>query len=141
MHTLRELIDNGHIESGGSVATACWERTLTLRKILINPELNSQIHTDHQKVKKTPWSIYSMVCDVLTNERDKNNIGSKRPYEEQIFYLQYTFLSSIKHDNPYTISYLYRPGYSSDKKLFRFKSNDSFEDKDLKIYIKMIVIG
>ena len=140
LHTLRELIDKGHIESGGAVATACWERALTLRKILIDPELNAQIHTDHQKAKKTPWSIYNMVCDVLANERDKKSIGFKRPYEEQIFYLQYTFLSSIKHGNPYTISYLYRPGYSSDEKLFRFKSNDSFEDKDLRIYIKMVVI-
>jgi hypothetical protein len=140
LHTLRDLIDKGYLESGGAVATACWERALTLRKILIEPELNAQIHTDHQKAKKTPWSIYNMVCDVLTNERKIKNIGSKRPYEEQIFYLQYTFLSTVKHGNPYTISYLYRPGYSSDEKLFRLKSNDSFEDKDLRIYIKMVVV-
>jgi len=139
LHTLRELMDKGYIESGGAVATACWERAITLRKILINPELNAQIHTDHELAKKTPWSIYDMVCDVLANEGKVKKNGSKRPYEEKIFYLQYTFLSSIKHGNPHTISYLYRPGYSSDEKLFRFKPNDSFEDKDLKIYIKMIV--
>lgn len=139
LHTLRYLMDKGYIESGGAVATACWERALTLRKIMIEPELNAQTHTDHQKAKKTPWSIYKMVCDVLANERKIKNIVAKRPYEEEIFYLQYTFLSSIKHGNPYTISYLYRPGYSSDEKLFRFKPNDSFEDKDLKIYIKMVV--
>lgn len=139
LHTLRDLMDKGYIESGGTVATACWERALTLRKIMIEPELNAQIHTDHQKAKKAPWSIYKMVCDVLANEHNLKSIGSKRPYEEKIFYLQYTFLSSIKHGNPYTISYLYRPGYSSDEKLFRFKPNDSFEDKDLNSYIKMII--
>lgn len=140
LHTLRDLIDKGFIESGSAIATACWERALTLRKIMIEPELNAQIHTEHQKAKKTPWSIHQMVCDVLANERKIRNIGHKLPYEEENFYLQYTFLSSIKHGNPYTISYLYRPGYSSDEKLFRLKPNDSFEDKDLKIYIKMLAI-
>lgn len=140
LHTLRDLIDKGHIESAGSVATACWERTLTLRKIMIEPIVNAQIHTDHVKVKKTPWTIYNMVCDVLAKERRNNNITIKSPFEEKNFYMQYTVLSSIKHGNPFTISYIYRPGFSSDEKLFRLKSNDSIEDKDLKIYIKMLVI-
>lgn len=140
LHTLRDLMDKGYIESAGSIATACWERTLTLRKILIEPILNAQIHTDHAIAKKTPWTVYNMVCDVLENERRSNNITNKRPFEEKNFYMQYTVLSSIKHGNPFTISYLYRPGYSSDEKLFRLKSNDSIEDKDLKIYIKMVII-
>ncbi|MCT4221185.1 hypothetical protein CMT52_05280 [Elizabethkingia anophelis] len=140
LHSLQDLIDKGYIESGGSIAIACWERSLTLRKIMIEPELNSQIHIDHQKAKKTPWTIYKMVCDVLENERIINNIRYKRPYEEENFYMQYTLLSSIKHGNPYTISHLYRPGYSSNKKLFVLKPNDNIEDQDLKIYIKTIII-
>lgn len=121
------------------MATAAWERALTLRKIIIEPERNSQILTDHTLAKKTPWTIFNMVCDVLANERKRKNISAKRPFEEQHLYLQYTFLSSIKHGNPHTISYLYRPDYSSDEKLFRFKANDSFQDKDLKIFIQMLV--
>lgn len=140
LHTLRDLIDKGYIESGGTIATACWERALTLRKIMIEPILNAQIHTSHEKAKKTPWTVYNMVCDVLESERRKNNFTAKHPFEEKTFYMQYTFLSSIKHGNPYTISYLNRPGYSSDEKLFRLKSNDCIQDKDLKIYIKMLVI-
>lgn len=140
LHSLRHLMDKGYIESAGSIATACWERILTLRKILIEPIRNAQIHTDHALTKKTPWTIYKMVCDVLENERRRKNITTKRPFEEQNFYMQYTLLSSIKHGNPYTISYLYRPDYSSDEKLFRLKANDSLEDKDLKIYIKMLII-
>lgn len=138
LHTLRDLMDRGYVESGGAVATACWERSLTLRKIMINPDVNAQIHTEHQKAQKTPWSIFQMISDVLENERRLKNINSKRPFEVENFYLQYTFLSSIKHGNPYTISYLYRPGYSSDERLFRLKPNDSLEDNDLKIYIKML---
>ncbi len=140
LHTLRDLIDKGYIESAGSIATACWERILTLRKILIEPIPNAQIHTDHAIAKKTPWTVYNMVCDVLENERRIKHITTKLPFEEKNFYMQYTVLSSIKHGNPFTISYLYRPDYSSDEKLFRLKSNDSIKDKDLKIYIKMLII-
>lgn len=140
LHTLCDLMDKGYIESAGSIATACWERILTLRKILIDPIRNAQIHTDHALTKKAPWRVYDMVCDVLENERRSKNITTKRPFEEKNFYMQYTVLSSIKHGNPYTISHLYRPDYSSDKKLFKLKSNDSLEDNDLKIYIKMLVI-
>lgn len=138
LHSLRDLVEKGYIESGGAVATACWERALTLRKIMIDPDRNAQIHTDHQKAKKTPWSVYQMVCEILAHQRESNSVKSKRPFEEENFYIQYTFLSSIKHGNPYTISYLYRPGYSSDEKLFRLKPNDSPQDKDLRIYIKML---
>lgn len=139
LNTLRDTIDKGYIESGGAIATACWERAITLRKILIEPEINSQIHVDHEKAKKLPWQIRDMVSDVLAHQRKVKNIKEKMAFEEQNFYLQYTFLSAIKHGNPYTISYLNRDGYSSDEKLFRFKANDSFEDRDLKIYIKMLV--
>jgi hypothetical protein len=138
LHTQRDLLDKGYVESGAAIATACWERALTLRKIMIDPDVNAQIHTDHQKSKKTPWSVRQMVTDVLSHERKLNNITGRRPYEEENFYLQYTFLSSIKHGNPYTISYLNRPDYSSHKKLFQLKPNDSSQDKDLKIYIKML---
>lgn len=139
LHTLRDLMEKGYIESGAAVATACWERALTLRKIMIDPVLNSQIHTDHQKAKKTPWSVLSMVGDVVENERKISNISDGNPFDEKDFYLQYTFLSGIKHGNPYAISHLYRPDYSSDEKLFRLKTNDSFEDRDLKSYIKILV--
>jgi len=141
LHTLRGLMENGYIESGATVATACWERALTLRKIMIDPELNAQVHTDHQRTKKTPWSIYNMVRDVVENERKIKNIKIIRPFEVEKFYLQYTFLSSLKHGNPHTISYLYREDYSSDRKLFHLKSNDSYEDRDLKIYIKMLAVS
>lgn len=140
LNTLRDLMERGYIESAGSIATACWERALTLRKIMIDPVLNSQIHTDHKKAKKMPWTVKSMVCDVLEKELRINNTTDQHPFAEKSFYMQYTFLSSIKHGNPYTISHLNRPDYSSDEKLFKFKSNDSLEDKDLKIYIKMLVI-
>lgn len=140
LNTLRDLMEKGYIESAGSIATACWERTITLRKIMIDPIVNSQTHTDHKESKRTPWTVKSMVSDILKHEHKINNIPNQRPFEEKNFYMQYTLLSSIKHGNPFTISYLNRPGYSSNDKLFIFKSNDSFEDKDLKIYIKMLVI-
>jgi len=138
LHSLRDLMDKGYIESAGAIATSCWERALTLRKILIEPQKNAQIHTDHQLAKKTPWTVFQMVRHVLANERRIKNISAKRPYEEENFYLQFTLLSSIKHGNPYTISHLYRPDYSSDEKLFKLKPNDSLLDKDLKIYIKLL---
>lgn len=138
LHTLRDLIDNGYIESGGAIATSCWERALTLRMLLTNPVVNGQVITFHQKAKSTPWGIYEMVCKVIENEHKINNTSRNHQFEEKNFYLQYTFLSSIKHGNPYTVHHLYREDYSSNKELFHLKPNDSFEDKDLKIYIKML---
>lgn len=137
LHILRDLMVRGFIESAGAVATAAWERALTLRKIMIDPVINAQIITDHQKAKSTPWTIHEMVKDVIANERHLSN-SAIRPFEVENFYLQYTFLSSIKHGNPYTISYLNRLGRNQDEKLFVLKPNESSEDEDLKIYIKML---
>jgi hypothetical protein len=104
---------------------------------MIAPVTNAQIVTDHKKAKSTPWTIYEMVKDVITHERQFTQTAT-RPFEIENFYLQYTFLSSIKHGNPYTISYLNRPEKNQDQKLFNLKPNESPEDKGLKIYIKML---
>jgi hypothetical protein len=134
----RDLLDKGFIESAGIVATSAWERALILRKILINPTVNSQVHIEHELVKKMPWSIWDSVKDVIEHEHSKQAKKDKKR-EAQITYLQYTFLSSIKHGNPYTISYLNRNDRSSTQKLFVNKSNDSYADKDLKLFIKSLV--
>ncbi|HTA28316.1 MAG TPA: hypothetical protein VK809_11035 [Bacteroidia bacterium] len=71
LHTTRDLMQKGFIESGGTVAAALWERALTLREILIDPEKNSEIHVRHIKVKTTPWTIWGMVNDVIEDEHRK----------------------------------------------------------------------
>lgn len=135
LHTTRDLIDKGFIESGGSVATSLWERALTLRKIMLDPIKNSQILVEHEKVKSTPWIIWNMVKEVTDREvKDK----SKREITAKLFYMQYTFLCSIKHGNPYTVSYLNRPDRSSERVLYKVKPNDSVDDIDLKIHILLL---
>src|SRR5690242_9114746 len=54
LHTIKKLLEEGFVESAGIMATALWERAITLRKILLAPQENSQIHTEHEKGKKTP---------------------------------------------------------------------------------------
>ncbi|MDO3627598.1 hypothetical protein [Mucilaginibacter sp. BT774] len=137
LHGVRYLIAQGFVESGGILAASAWERALTFRKILLEPEKNAQIHTEHEKAKKTPWTVWDMVNEVIKNERARTGTAI-RAHEARIFYLQYTFLCSIKHGNPYTVSYLNRPDRSTNEKLFQLKSNDSDVDRDLKIYIKML---
>ena len=137
LHTLRDMMEKGFIESGGAIATAAWERALTLRKIIIDPVANAQIVTDHKKAKTTPWTILAMVKDVITHERQLTQTAL-RPFEIENYYLQYTFLSSIKHGNPYTISYLNREELNDGRRLFDLAPNNSAADKDLKIYIKML---
>lgn len=134
----KSLMDKGFIESGGVVAASLWERALTLRKILIDPEMNSQIHVDHQKAKTTPWSVFGMVQDII-NYEDSITPKKDKVMELKMEYIQYTFLSSIKHGNPYTISYLNRVDRSSIESLFKVRPNDSLEDNDLKIYILFLV--
>lgn len=133
LHTTKYLIDNGFIESAGATAAALWERALTLRKIMLDPDRNSQIHVEHEQVKRAPWGIFEMVSAVVNNEPPTKN--ASKEIECKMYYLQYTFLCSIKHGNPYTISHLNRPDRSSIEALYKVKPNDSPEDKDLKIYI------
>ncbi|HXB45807.1 MAG TPA: hypothetical protein VNV85_17190 [Puia sp.] len=135
LHTTKQLIENGFIESAGSTSAALWERSLTLRKIMLDPGNNSQIHVEHAKFKKTPWTIWNMVKEISDKEIQEKE---KRKNACKLFYMQYSFLCSIKHGNPYTISYLNRPDKSSIEALFKVKPNDSFEDNDLKLYILLI---
>lgn len=79
-----------------------------------------------------------MVNDVVEAEHIKKPKKDKE-IEKQLFYLQYTFLSSIKHGNPYTISYLNWPDKSSIVALYEVKPNDSVQDRDLILHLKLLV--
>jgi hypothetical protein len=139
LHTIREVQEQGFIESAGIIATAVWERAITLQKILLDPQQNAQIHTDHQKAKETPWRMSDMVKDIVAR-RTTDAIKANNHYK--IFYLQYTFLSAIKHGNPYTITHLNRPGRSpKEQNIFSVQGNDSFEDRDLRLYIMLLSMG
>lgn len=138
LHTINELLHKGFIESAGSITTVLWERAITFRKILLDPTKNAQIHTEHEQAKKTPWPILAMVKDV-TKKHSTN--PDKLKDEIKLFYLQYTFLSAIKHGNPYTISYLNRPGRTiSDENIFSVQGNDCLEDEDLKLYLLLLAM-
>lgn len=139
LHTTNDLLKKGYIESAGCLAAALWERLITLRMILINPEVNSQKHVDHVKLKKTPWGIREMVTEVIEHEH-KIKPKRKKDIESKLFYLQYTFFCAIKHGNPHTISHLNRPDKSSNERLFILKPNDSFEDRDLKYYFLWLLL-
>jgi hypothetical protein len=139
LHATNDLVNKGFLESAGCIVAALWERFITLRMILINPEENSQIHVDHEQLKKTPWSVGEMVKAVIENEH-KIKPKSKKDIESKLYYLQYTFFCAIKHGNPYTISYLNRPDRSSIEKLFVIKPNDNYEDRDLKYYFLWLLM-
>lgn len=139
LHTTNDLLNKGFIESAGCIAAAVWERFITLRMILIDPEENSQIHVEHTKLKRTPWSIGQMVTAVIENE---HRIKPKKikDIENKLLYLQYTFFCALKHGNPHTISYLNRLEKSSNANLFVAKANDSYEDRDLKFYFLWLMM-
>lgn len=139
LHTTKELLDKGFIESAGTVAASAWERTITLRMILTNPDHNSNIHVAHERAKKTPWDITQMLVEIIKKEHPTFTL-EKINKEVDLMYLQYTLLSSIKHGNPYTISHLNRHDKSSIPDLFAIKPNDSVEDQDLKIYLKSLIL-
>lgn len=87
-------------ESSGSLLASLWERTRTLEFILNNPEERIYKYINHSKLKKTPWNIKEIVFDIIKNESHpeitKNN-------QNDLLYIQYSFLSAIKHGNPYTL--------------------------------------
>jgi hypothetical protein len=139
LHTTKKLLNNGFIESAGTVATSAWERTITLRMILTNPDDYSNILTEHVKAKKTPWDINQMLIEIVKKEHPYYT-SEKMNEEVDLMYLQYTLLCTIKHGNPYTLSYLNRPDRSSVLELFAIKPNDCLEDQDLKLYLKFLVL-
>lgn len=138
LYTTNDLLNKGYIESAGCTAAALWERFITLRMILISPEENSQIHVEHELLKKTPWNVGQMVTAVIENEH-KEFPKKRKDIENKLFYLQYSFFCAIKHGNPHTISYLNRPERNPNVKLFVIKPNKSYEDRDIRYYFLLLL--
>lgn len=134
LHSLKVLIKSGFIESAGSIATALWERSITLQYLLTNPIEFSQIHSNHNKVKRTPWSVKKMVSGIIESE---NNPNRDKELEKEILYIQYTYLCAIKHGNPFTISYLNRLE-TNKKKIIGVNSNLTEADEDFRNYLLLI---
>ena len=139
LHTTRDLIDNGFIESAGTLASAAWERSITLRVILTNPNKLSQVHMEHARAKNTPWKITEMLIKIVQKEHP-DYPSHKIHTEVKLMNLQYMFLCTIKHGNPYTISHLNRPDKSSIAELCHLRPNDSDTDRDLKLYLKSLIL-
>jgi hypothetical protein len=137
LHSVEYLLNQGFIESAGSVATSLWERSITLQYILTNPIILSKEHANHKIIKKTPWSIKQMVNGIVNFE--KLNTSRNKNIEKELLYFQYTFLCAIKHGNPYTLFYLNRldKNCKSDN-VIGIRPNYSIDDIDLKNYILLL---
>ena len=136
LNSLNLLLDLGHIESAGSVATSLWERSITLQYLLTNSIELTKIYSSHDKVKKTPWNIKQMVNAIVNDENHKTRDPE---IEKELLYMQYTYLCAMKHGNPFTISYLNR--LEIDKtKVIGLKPNFTKQDEDLKNYMSLLSI-
>ncbi len=98
-----QILKLNHLESGGSLITALWERARTLEFILNNPEERTKIYLEHSKLKKSPWTIKQIVDDIIECESHPTIIKNNQQY---LLYVQYSFLSAIKHGNPFTLTSL-----------------------------------
>lgn len=134
LHSLKILIKSGFVESAGAIATSLWERSITLQYLLTKPLELSQIHSNHHKVKRTPWSVKHMVSGIIESE---NNPNRDKELEKEILYIQYTYLCAIKHGNPFTISYLNRLE-TNRKKIIGVNPNLTKEDEDFRHYLLLI---
>lgn len=134
LHSVQSLLKNGFLESAGSVATSLWERSITLQFLLTKPLELSQIHSQHNKLKRTPWTVKQMVGGIIESENSPNR---DKELEKEILYIQYTYLCAIKHGNPFTISYLNRLE-TNGKKIIGVNPNLTKQDEDLKNYLLLI---
>jgi hypothetical protein len=134
LHSLKILIKSGFVESAGAIATSLWERSITLQYLLTKPLELSQIHSNHHKVKRTPWSVKQMVGGIIESE---NNSNIDKELEKEILYIQYTYLCAIKHGNPFTISYLNRLENNREK-IIGINPNLTKEDEDFRHYLLLI---
>jgi hypothetical protein len=130
------LLKKGFIESAGVVATSLWERSINLQYILTDPTNLSIENEKHNFMKRNPWNIKSMLKGIIDSEKLSDNRNAD--IEKELLYFQYTFLCTIKHGNPYTLSYLNRLEKNDKKKVIGVKPNTSIDDEDLKIYILLL---
>jgi hypothetical protein len=134
--SIEHLTENCHIESVGSVASSLWEKALTLQYLTLKPKSRVKKFVTHDSFRYTPWGIKEMVKDVIQNEIDSDKKKIKQIIELQ--YLQYSFLCSIKHGNPFTLIYLNR--LSESENFFEPKSQIHKEDVDVIKWIYLVSI-
>ena len=125
--SLNLLFERCYIESSGAVATSLWEKSITLQYLLLDLNTRIPIYSTHETFKKSPWTIKTMVTDIVNNER----LPADKKMEDSIdmLYLQYSYLCAIKHGNPYTVTYLNR--VQSGKSFFDPTPHIAIEDKDI----------
>lgn len=133
------LLDKGFIESAGAVICTLWERSITLQYILTDSKQLSKVHSEHNKIKETPWRIKTMLKQLI----DKENLpeDADKELHVELYYFEYTYLCVIKHGNPLTLSYLQRLDKNQEAKpIIGFRPNNSNVDVDLKNLLLLRVI-
>jgi len=136
LFTMKQLLEEGFIESAGVIATSLWERSITLQYIMTDPINLSQEIIHHRFIKRTPWSIKKMIKRIVEFENTPPN--RSKNIDEKLLYFQYTFLCTIKHGNPHTLIYLNRLDKSKNP-IIGLRPNLTIEDNDLKIYILLLL--
>ena len=125
--SLNILFESCYIESSGAVATSLWEKSITLQYLLLDLNDRIPIYSTHGTFKKCPWTIKTMVTDIVNNEMPP---AGKNPEDSiDMLYLQYSYLCAIKHGNPYTLTYLNRA--QADENFFEPTPKIAIEDKDI----------
>lgn len=125
--SLNLLFENCYIESSGAVATSLWEKSITLQYLLLNLNDRVPVYSTHGTFKKSPWTIKTMVADIINNENPSAGIRVEDSID--MLYLQYSYLCAIKHGNPYTLTYLNR--VQDNENFFEPTPKIAIEDKDI----------
>ena len=125
--SLKLLLENCYIYSGGAVATSLWEKSILLQYLLIDKEPRINSYVTHDTFKKLPWNVREMVKGIV--ETEVIPVGKSQIDMIDLFYLQYSYLCAIKHGNPYTLTYLNR--LTEDENFFQPSPAISPIDKDI----------
>jgi hypothetical protein len=93
------LISIGYPLSAATTASSLWEKSVMGRFILKSPTERVQAYFEHPSKKKLPWDMKTMLQELIVE-----NDPATKAKAVDLYYVQYTYLCSLKHPQAETIS-------------------------------------
>jgi hypothetical protein len=99
LRSVHVLVSIGYPLSAATVASSLWEKSVMGRFILKSPGQRIQTYFEHPSKKKLPWDMKSMLLELIVE-----NDPATKAKAVDLYYVQFTYLCSLKHPQAETIS-------------------------------------
>ena len=99
LRSVHILISVGYPFSAATVASSLWEKSVMGRFILKSPTNRIQAYLEHPTKKRLPWNMKTILQELVVE-----NDPTTKAKAVDLYYVQYTYLCSLKHPQAETIS-------------------------------------